>query len=316
MTFAKKKELFDANNPITESCLVKFSGVEGYDVYNPSIPFEWKGKKYIYGRVERRDEWARSWVRLFEETAPDEFALVKNSMIYQLEDPYISKIGDEIVMGGTHVQYQRGEISNFFGYFYRGTDLEDMYYFTTGPDKMKDIRLVQLREGIGVFSRPRGEDIEKKHGSGSIVGYAVIDNIMSLSSDVISSAKKIDGMFDSGEWGGCNQCYLLDSGLIGIIGHKSYTDASRNPKQSVYVNVAFVYDPIKHLLVDEKIIATRKSYPPGPAKMPYLADCVFTSGIAMRGDGRADLYSGLGDTQAGRAVIDYPFESYGRIVAK
>ena len=40
----------------------------------------------------------------------------------------------------------------------------------------------------------------------------------------------------------------------------------------------------------------------------------FTSGIVMREDGKADLYSGLGDAAQGRVVIDYPFAGYGKIV--
>ena len=51
---------------------------------------EWKGKSYIYGRMERRSEWARSWVRLFEKTGKDDWTLVPDSMIYQLEDPYVA----------------------------------------------------------------------------------------------------------------------------------------------------------------------------------------------------------------------------------
>ena len=316
MTFAEKKMQFDQNNPVKESVLVSFKGVEGFDVYNSSIPFAWGGKRYIYGRVERREEWARSWVRLFEETGPDEFTLVKDSMIYQLEDPYISQIGDELVMGGTHVRYRSGEIDTLYGYFYKGTDLEDLWYFTTGPDMMKDIRLVQLNDGIGVFSRPRNAHIEKEHGSASIVGFTVIPEINALSADVIDSARKIEGMFGKGEWGGCNQCYRLDSGLIGIIGHKSYVEVVPGGEDlSVYVNVSFVFDPKSHKLLDEKIIATRKSFPQGPAKKPNLTDCVFASGIVMRPDGKADLYSGLGDIFVGRAVIANPFEGYGNVAA-
>ena len=48
-------------------------------------------------------------------------------------------------------------------------------------------------------------------------------------------------------------------------------------------------------------------------KVPTLKDCAFTSGIVMRKDGKADLYSGIGDCQEGRIVIDYPFAGYGRI---
>ena len=75
-----------------------------------------------------------------------------------------------------------------------------------------------------------------------------------------------------------------------------------------------MFDPKAHAILDERIIATRASYPAGPAKKPELADCAFTSGIVARPDGKCDLYSGLGDTMQGRTVIDNPFEGFGRPV--
>jgi len=188
-------------------------------------------------------------------------------------------------------------------------------YFTTGPDHMKDIRLVQLPDGIGVFSRPRSADVEKQYGSASVVGFTRLNSIRELIPGVIENAPVIPGMFSAGEWGGCNQCYCLSTGLIGIIGHKSYThETAQNGKQLVYTNVSFVYDPVSNRIVDEKIIATRGRYPAGPSKIPELSDCAFTSGIVMRPDGKADLYSGLSDTLEGRTVIDDPFKGFGQIV--
>jgi len=316
MNVQKSKELFekDAKSPY-ESVKLTFKGVEGFDVYNPSIPFMYEGKIYLFGRVERREDWARSWTRLFTQTDQDEWTLVKDSMIYPLEDPFIQKINDELVLGGTHVQYQQGKIDTFYGYFYRGVDLRDLYYFTTGPDRMKDIRLVQLHDGrIGVFSRPRGEDIRATYGSESLIGFTMIDRLGDLSAEVVSQANIIEGLFGKDEWGGCNQCYLLSSGLIGIIAHKSYQAKSeRGDSLLVYVNVAFVFDPEKHEVIDEKVIATRSSYPKGPAKNASLIDCAFPSGIVKRLDGKVDLYSGLSDTEAGRVTIDDPFRDYGEI---
>jgi len=315
MNFIDRKAAFEREKSTGDSAVLTFVGVDGFDVYNCSIPFSWNGKDYIYGRVERRREWARSWVRLFEKTAPDTFTLVPDSMIYQLEDPYISVIGDELVMGGTHVRMDRGEIDTFYGYFYRGSDLEDLRYFTTGPNLMKDIRLVQLEKGLGVFSRPRNEEIQRKYGSASIVGFSVIPDLESLSADVVENAPIVSGLFDQGEWGGCNQCYRLDSGLIGVIGHKCYAAPGTDGVQlNVYVNISFVMDPKNNTVIDEKIIATRSSYPDAPAKKPELADCAFTSGIVLRAGGKADLYSGLGDTAEGRVVIDNPFAGFGQIV--
>ncbi len=318
MRLLEKRELFEKEKQIYESSILKFHGVDGFDVYNSSIPFQWKGKRYIYGRVEKREDWARSWARLFEETGKDEWTLVPDSMIYQLEDPYIAILHDELVLGGTHVRMKQGKVDTYYGYFYRGTDLQDLVYYTTGPDYMKDIRLVELDDQrIGVFSRPRNEQIRALHGSESIIGFACINDIGELNAEVINGATKIDGLFEKDEWGGCNQCYLLDSGRIGVIGHISYKKPDTDGKDIlVYMNLSFVYDMEKHQALDVKIIGTRDCYPQGPSKLPSLTDCAFTSGIVMREDGKVDLYSGIGDTQVGRIVIDYPFEGYGKIVTK
>ncbi len=315
MNIQEERRDFLENKNIAESVLLSFHGVEGYDVYNCSVPFIWKGKRYIFGRVERRTEWMRSWVRLFYETGTDDWTLVPDSMIYQLEDPYISVIKDQLVLGGTHVRVRENKLDTYYGYFYRGSEVDDLYYFTTGPDYMKDIRLVELADGqIGVFSRPRNEEILKKHGSESMIGFSVIRSLDDLTAEVIENAPLIDSLFEDGEWGGCNQAYLLDSGKIGVIGHRSYLyKDSDGEDQSSYMNMSFVLDPDTMRVGDYKIIGTRDCYPKGPAKKPNLSDCAFTSGIVMRDDGKADLYSGLGDCMEGRIVIQYPFEGYGQI---
>ena len=313
MSIQEQKALFEAEKAqkVYESVTLTFHGVDGFDVYNCSIPFVWQGREFIYGRVEKRGEWARSWVRLFEKSGKDDYTLVPDHMIYQLEDPFISIVHGELVLGGTHVRKRGGKIDTYYGYFYRGTDINDMFYFTTGPDKMKDIRLVELADGrIGVFSRPRNEEIEKKYGSAAMIGFAVIDTLEELTDDVIFNAKPIDGIFDKGEWGGCNQPVLLQNGNIGIIGHQSFKqEVPGGEDLAVYVNTAFEFNPETFAVTHNRIIGTRSCYPEGPAKLPSLTDCTFTSGIVMREDGRADLYGGMGDVQEGRIVIDYPFSS-------
>ena len=310
MTLKEEKLAFEREGRVYESAVLTFHGVEGYDVYNCSIPFVRNGKSYIFGRVERREEWATSWVRLFEQTGPDDWTLVPDSMVYTLEDPYVQFFGPQLVLGGTSVQKEAGEVKTYFGYFFRGTELENLRYFTTGPDKMKDIRLVPLQDGrIGVFSRPRGAEVEKQYGSGAVIGFAVIRDLNELTADLIAHAPVIGNLFGAGEWGGCNQCYLLKDGRIGVIGHKCYEDRDAlGGRLAVYLNVAFIFDPVTHTATPPKVIATRKSYPDRPAKRPELTDCAFTSGIVLRADGRVDLYSGIGDTYEGRVTIDHPFE--------
>lgn len=309
-----EKKQFEENRTIYESSILTFTGVEGFDVYNTSIPFCYQGKTYLFGRVERRSKWACSFTRLFENTGKDCWALVEDAPWYQLEDPYISIIGDNLVLGGTHVVYQKSDIQTYYGYFYKGTDIKDLYYYTTGPDYMKDIRLVSLADGrIGVFSRPRNEEILKKYQCESMIGFSIIDSLEDLSAEVIANAPYIENFFGEGEWGGCNQCYLLENGKIGVIGHKCYKDTEKN--QSVYMNIAFVFDPETRQVSEEQIIGTRCCYPEGPAKKENLRDCAFSSGIVMRKDGKADLYSGIGDCHEGRIAIPYPFASQGAIVS-
>lgn len=325
MSIQERKAEFEKQKQekVYESVKLTFHGVEGFDVYNCSIPFTWEDKEYIYGRVEKREEWARSWVRLFEKTGKDEYTVVRNHMIYQLEDPYISIVQGELTLGGTHVRKRSGEIDTFYGYFYRGKDINDMLYFTTGPDFMKDIRLVELANGkVGVFSRPRNKEIEEKYGSGAMIGFAVIDSLDDLTDEVILNAKPIEGIFEKGEWGGCNQAYLLANGNIGIIGHQSFVQPGedaveetdqhdfRKPRKNdldVYVNIAFEFNPDTFEVSNRKVIGTRSCYPEGPSKRPSLVDCTFTSGIVLREDGKADLYGGMSDVEEGRITIDYPF---------
>lgn len=316
MNIRSEREMFEAKKEIYESVKVTFSGVDGMDVYNPSIPFERDGKRYMYGRVEHRDEWANSWVRLFEEVSLDHFKLVDHSMMYQLEDPYVALVGEVLILGGTHVRKKQNEIDTYYGYFYKGKGVNDQTYFTTGPDYMKDIRLVELNDGkIGVFSRPRSEKIKALYGSESVVGFDIIDSIEDLNAEIVENAPVVEGLFEPDEWGGCNQAYMLTSGKIGVIGHKCYKEERENGLiMRVYLNVSFVFDMDKHQAEDLKIIGTRSCYPEGPAKKEDLADCVFTTGIVKRDDGKVDLYSGIGDTEVGRIVIDNPFAEYGEIL--
>lgn len=316
MTLRAARNDFEINKKIHDSALLQFCGADGYDVYNPSIPFEWGPHRYIFGRLERRNEWSNSMARLFRHSGGDDWELIQGSYFWPLEDPFVAKIGGELVLGGTHVRYSRNVLETYYCYFYRGSSPETLRYFTTGPDYMKDIRLLELFDGkIAVFSRHRNDQIMKQYGCESQIGFAVIDSLDELSAGVIEAAPFVDGFFDRGEWGGCNQAYLLDSGLIGLVGHKCYNTRREGAETLMtYLNVAWVFDPASRQLLRETIIGTRNCYPDYPAKGPSLTDCAFTAGIAERADGRVDLYSGLGDTAAGRITIDNPFAAFGSIV--
>lgn len=299
---------FEGSAVSYEKSSLRFRGAEGYDVYNTSIPFWYQGLKYLFGRVERREEWARSVVKLFKCAGDDIWEVVPDAMAYQMEDPFVMELDGEIVLGGTRVDYSRGKLSGFCGVFYKGKDLFNLHYYTTGPRNMKDIRLVKLADGrLGVFSRPRGEQVRQAYGSEAVVGFTVIDDISGLDERVLEQAEVIEGLFETDEWGGCNQCLLLEDGRIGVIGHQCYYEMQDGIRQQVYLNISFVFNPESFEVSCKKVIGTSRSYPAFQAKREDLKDCAFPSGILRREDGKFDLYSGIGDTAEGRIVIDNPF---------
>ena len=104
--------------------------------------------------------------------------------------------------------------------------------------------------------------------------------------------------------------YLLANGKIGVIGHQCFHELDEDGiNQMVYFNVAFEFDPDRFVASETKIIGTRKCYPASPIKREDRKDTAFTSGIVMRPDGKADLYSGISDAEEGRICIDYPFSA-------
>ncbi len=308
MNLKERRAEFEKTKTVYASAKLTFHGVDGYDVYNTSTPFEWQGRMYLFGRVERRADWARSTCRLFVNTGADDWTVVPE-VIYPLEDPSVAWIGGQLVLVGTHVRHKPAGVDTYYAYFYRGSDPRDLEYFATGPNFMKDVRLVQLADGqIGVFSRPRNAEIMQRFGCESQIGFTVIDTLDELLAETIENAPYIPGVFGAKEWGGCNQAHLLADGRIGVIAHQCYLEKDADGvEQQVYMNTAFVYNREKHVLEDFRIIGTRPCYPASTPKMPFLKDCAFTSGITLRPDGKADLYSGLSDTAEGRIVTPNPF---------
>ncbi|MGI5868754.1 MAG: DUF1861 family protein [Kiritimatiellia bacterium] len=304
------KAAFEASLPmVKESVVLTFEGVEkGYDVYNCSIPFAWKGVRHIFGRVEPHDKWASSRTMLFRESGKDQWTRVLEFGTLEIEDPFVQMVGGELVVGGTRVTKVAGEIVDYRGAFYRDHGKGPMHleYFTTGPKMMKDIRLVEISPGrIGVFTRPRGEDVRAKYGSESVVGYTEIANLNDLTPSTIESVPIIEGVFGKDEWGGCNQAYLRPDGKVLVAGHLCCLGdvASNGKPRQIYCNAAFLFDPETRKASHIRLVATRRMYPAMEPKVPHLDDCVFTSGFEFLPDGSVDVYTGLCDAAEGRVRL-------------
>ncbi|MBK5215414.1 MAG: DUF1861 family protein [Candidatus Pacebacteria bacterium] len=294
---------FENKTSLSPGEKLNFSGVNGLDVYNISAPFQVGNKTFISGRVEERGDLAKSQVKFFEKNN-DVWIPSKDTPTFPLEDGFITKIEGELIAGGVEVYPVYTKIDpKGIGYrtvFYRGQDLNSLKKFTTGPNKMKDIRLVSLQNNnIGVFTRPQ----EGINNEGKI-GYLEIKSLEDLNVENILGAKIIENQFAPGEWGGANELHPLADGKIGVLGHIAYKDFKGDKH---YYAMSFIYDTKTNTSSPVEIIATRKNFPEGAAKKPELSDIIFSGGLVRYEDGTATLYAGLSDAEAGRIEIPDPF---------
>lgn len=281
-----------------------FGGVGKRDVYNISAPFHDNGESVIVGRVEdRRKE--SSEVMFFVERQ-GEWVPRNGAPVFSLQDPFFTFIGEELVFGGVEVYFDGDDphyVTSWRTVFYRGHSINDLEPFARGPLTMKDIRLVELKNGrIGVFTRPMMVE-----GARALIGYAEIGALEELTEENILGARLLRNQFLPDEWGGANEAHVLKGGAIGVLGHIAWME-DNNIRH--YYPMVFAYNADNHRYTPVKLIAIRSMFPDGPAKRPDLKDVIFSGGIVRHEDGTASLYAGVSDAEAHVIVIPDPFLEY------
>ncbi|MCM1189598.1 MAG: DUF1861 family protein [bacterium] len=277
-----------------------FQGVEGFDVYNPTAPFFYQGKRILCARVEKRDSEASQAV-FFEETGENIYRVLEGWRRYELQDPSIARVCGRYVLGGTEVFERPGEPGRLCWHtsFYYGGDLEHLEKLADGPDGMKDVRLVELADKrIGIFTRPQGE----KGGRGKI-GFTAVEDFSQVTAAKMEEAPLLE-LFGAEEWGGVNEAVLLQDGRIGVLGHIACFEPE-NVRH--YFPMAFLFDPADRTYSGLKILAERKEFLPGPSKRPDLEDVLFSGGLLRDGD-KSLLYVGVSDCEVQNIVVSDPFE--------
>ncbi len=292
---------FKKNCTYSDAVIEQFYGAEGYDVYNPTVPFNLDGKLIMGCRVEKRDhEFSET---MFYEKREQAWYLIEGVSLPRLQDPSVAFVDDEIVIGGIEYPVKtlyKGKVyeEGWIQQFYKGKDLYSLKKFFTGPAQMKDIRLCQLSDGrVVFFTHP----LDRKW-----IGVAIFDNLSDVTPEALEDAEVFPGHILDGEWGGANQVLELRGGIIGIIGHKSFMTAEQDEPMLHYNSVALTYDVNTGTASYPKIIATRSMFPPTESKWRKVEDVLFTSGIIREGS-KARLYTGISDCCIGSVLIDYPF---------
>lgn len=291
---------------MSDSKILKFSGVDGLDVYNPSVPFKLKnGLRLIAGRVERRDAlWKDDdyipQTRIFMEDG-DLWKVGEDFPVFYMEDPFVTFINNEMILGGVEV-FRENKEHKFKTVFYKGKDIFNLEKIAYGPDMMKDIRLVELKDGrIGVFTRPQ-KGVYKK----GRIGFLIIDSVEELNNEEkMMSAEIIRNNLLENQWEGVNGANAIDLSHIGVLAHDATIDKIGNKK---YCATSFLFNYREKKVMNFKIIATRDDFPEAEAKSPELENIVFPSGFVKRKDNLFDLYAGVSDSfSAVKKKIKDPF---------
>ncbi|PEL11412.1 DUF1861 family protein [Bacillus sp. AFS017336] len=282
---------------------IVFTGIGNHDVYNISAPFEDEGELVIAGRVESRDS-EHSFVYFFVEKN-GEWVPREGSLILELQDPFFTRIAGELVIGGVQIFPHPVNVGQL-GWrtvFYKGDSIADLVEFAKGPDGMKDLRLVELKDKrIGVLTRPQGEK-----GDRGKIGWTTIQSLSDLTLDVINNAPLLETQFIDEQWGGANEVHLLSNGKIGVLGHIANFDEEGNRH---YYPMVFCLEPESGAFSKMELIATRSHFLPGPSKRPDLIDVVFSGGLVRHANGTAILFAGISDADAQKITIVDPFLQY------
>ena len=298
---------FEGREQLPAGELLSFEGVGDKDVYNITAPFESEGRTYIAGRVEPRSTEHDSQVCFFEEKN-GAWLLSPETPIFNLQDPFVTKIGQELIFGGVETfPHPDAHYSGDLGYrtlFFRGKTLQTLAHFATGPDIMKNIRILALPDNkILALTRPQSPWVSG--GDWGKIGMTILPQLEALTATNILNAKIIEGQFRDKEWGGADELYFLEDGKIGALGHIAYEEfSSDNVRRKHYYAMIFTLELATNTVSPMRIIASRKNFPSGPAKRsPELEDIVFPGGLVRHKNGTTTLYTGLSDTQAGCLTI-------------
>ena len=282
-----------------------FKGLDGeFDYYNPSVPFDHNGKTYFAVRVEARDDELNTKTYFaYQDKVSDRLFYIDNDISpLNLQDPFVSRINNELVVGG--VEVNMNETTNDICYktvFYRGHNLKNLQKFAQGPDRMKDLRLLELNNGqILVATRPQniinidGKDIDYKGGR---IGFKVIPNLESLTdTDFYRDVNIIDNLHKETHWSGVNQMFSINNDTIGVV----YHEACFNAGEKKYVSGFFTINA-KMLKYngDKRTIGDSTNFSGYTPKKADLNDVVFSSGVVVKSNSCYNLYLGIGDSKSG-----------------
>lgn len=280
------------------STKLTFSGVAGYDVYNPTAPFREGERWLIAARVERRDSEA-SQIRFFHWQGHAEAVLADDLPVFDLQDPFICRIDNDWVLGGVETAPDPdGKGLRWRTQLWQGKSIAALRPLTVGPWGMKDIRLLLLPDKrLLIFTRPQGEI-----GGRGKIGWLIINSLSELATPLFLQGTLLDQL-ESESWCGVNEAWLLDEQWVGVLAHVACFDAQGDRH---YYAATFRLNFLTGKQTPLRIICSRADLRSGESKREDLRDVIFPGGLYRDGK-RCLLFCGASDCEVHWREIPDPF---------
>ncbi len=324
---------------VPRSCIMSFAGLkEDETVYNP-CPFVMNNELCLLGRVEAFASEIAHVHQFTKRPASAESSgeaswHSKELSFLHVQDPFLACIHNQKIVGGVALDFNEPfpgvyTIENYRTSLY---DFDTKEKIADGPEGMKDIRLVDLNDCIGVFTRPRREEEGVVHSS---IQFSTVQSLNDITPDLIDSIsidplKKLSGFFNHNEWGGVNAVYQLEDGWLGVLGHLAYYSEHGTPESPdrahtdehmrKYAAIAFEFHPDTKQVTHPVIILARNHLATeAKAKREDLHNVIFPGGFVFLRLDEASAKSatssidevlffyGLGDAHVGVSALPYPF---------
>ncbi|MES2225150.1 MAG: DUF1861 family protein [Patescibacteria group bacterium] len=305
------------------SCILNFKGIkEDETVYNP-CPFVMDGELCLLGRVEAYTSEV-SYVHQFKKE--NDVWQSKELSFLHVQDPFLTCIQNKKIVGGVALDFSEPfpGIHKIEGYRTSFYNFETKEKIIDGPDGMKDIRLIDLGDKIGVFTRPRTEEAGIVHSS---IQFSTVASLEEITAELIGAIsidplKKVQGFFNHNEWGGVNAVYQLEDGWLGVLAHIAYYSEHGTPESPdrahtdehmrKYAAIAFEFHPESKAVTHPVIILGRNNLATDVrAKRADLEQVIFPGGFIFEAEGEAIekvlFFYGLGDAHVGVSELPYPF---------
>lgn len=273
---------------------VSFVGKDANQILSTTASFEINQETFMIASIKDSNQFSK--LVLLKKDTGFLYHVEEDLNIFNVNYPHLAMIHNQYVLEGV----LRIDENNKQSCLYVGPNLKSLELKVVFPPFIKSVRVFEYSNKIHAFYTVSGQN----YGTGKIA-HAAYNSFDEMKQSSFNNIQVFSNHFISGESGGINDIHILQNGLIGIVGHITYTD-SYDTEHSYPCAFAFNIDNNKSTKL--KIILEKSSLNLSSTKK-YFTDKIHTSGLIRRANNRASLYIET-DQKIYSIIFDDPFVEF------